>query len=35
MRQPPVRCLDRVPDCLAGITTAQVLRVADEMLDAL
>ena len=34
MRQPPTRCLGRVPDCLAGITTADVLRAANEMLDA-
>ena len=34
MRQPPARCLDRVPDCLAGITTSDVLRAANEMLDA-
>ncbi len=35
MRQPPTRCLDRVPDCLAGIATADVLRAANEMLNAL
>ena len=34
MRQPPARCLGRVPDCLAGIATADVLRAANEMLDA-
>lgn len=34
MRQPPERCLGRVPDCLAGITTLDVLRAANEMLDA-
>ena len=34
MRRPPERCLDRVPDCLAGIATADVLRAANEMLDA-
>ncbi len=34
MRRPPARCLGRVPDCLAGITTADVLRAANEMLDA-
>ena len=34
MRQPPTRCLGRVPDCLAGITSADVLRAANEMLDA-
>ena len=34
MRQPPERCLGRVPDCLAGITSHDVLRAANEMLDA-
>jgi ADP-heptose:LPS heptosyltransferase len=34
MRQPPTRCLGRVPDCLAGIDAALVLRAATEMLDA-
>ena len=34
MRRPPTRCLGRVPDCLSGITSADVLRVANEMLDA-
>jgi ADP-heptose:LPS heptosyltransferase len=34
MRQPPTRCLNRVPDCLAGITSSDVLRAANEMLDA-
>ncbi len=34
LRQPPTRCLNRVPDCLAGIATADVLRAANEMLDA-
>ena len=34
MRRPPERCLGRVPECLAGITTADVLRAAGEMLDA-
>jgi ADP-heptose:LPS heptosyltransferase len=34
LRQPPARCLNRVPDCLAGIATADVLRAANEMLDA-
>jgi len=34
MRQPPTRCLDRVPDCLAGISSEVVLRAAMEMLDA-
>ena len=34
MRQPPARCLGCVPDCLAGISSPDVLRVANEMLDA-
>ena len=34
LRQPPARCLNRVPDCLSGIATADVLRVTNEMLDA-
>ena len=34
MRQPPARCLGRVPDCLAGISSDVVLRAAMEMLDA-
>jgi ADP-heptose:LPS heptosyltransferase len=34
MRQPPTRCLGRVPDCLAGIATGDVLRAANDMLDA-
>lgn len=34
MRQPPARCLGRVPDCLAGISSDVVLRAALEMLDA-
>ena len=34
MRQPPTRCLGHVPDCLSGITSADVLRAANEMLDA-
>ena len=33
MRQPPARCVGHVPDCLAGIPTADVLRAANEMLD--
>ena len=33
MRQPPSRCLGRVPDCLAGISSDVVLRAALEMLD--
>lgn len=35
MRQPPARCLGHVPDCLNGITTTDVLRAANEMLDGL
>jgi lipopolysaccharide heptosyltransferase II len=34
LRQPPARCLNRVPDCLSGIATADVVRAANEMLDA-
>ncbi len=34
LRQPPARCLGRVPDCLAGISSRDVLRAANEMLDA-
>lgn len=34
MRSPPERCRGRVPDCLAGIGSADVLRAATEMLDA-
>jgi len=34
MRRPPTRCLGRVPDCLAGIMTSDVVRTANEMLDA-
>jgi ADP-heptose:LPS heptosyltransferase len=34
MRQPPARCLNRVPDCLAGIASSDVLRAANEMLNA-
>ena len=34
MRQPPERCLGRVPDCLAGIASHDVLQAANEMLDA-
>jgi ADP-heptose:LPS heptosyltransferase len=34
MRQPPERCVGHVPDCLAGIESAQVLKAANEMLDA-
>jgi ADP-heptose:LPS heptosyltransferase len=34
MRQPPQRCVGHVPDCLAGIDSALVLRAANEMLDA-
>jgi lipopolysaccharide heptosyltransferase II len=34
MRQPPSRCIGHVPDCLAGISSADVFRAANEMLDA-
>ena len=34
LRRPPTRCLGKVPDCLSGITSAEVLRAANEMLDA-
>jgi ADP-heptose:LPS heptosyltransferase len=34
MRRPPERCVGHVPDCLAGISSADVLRAANEMLDA-
>ncbi len=34
MRRPPERCVGHVPDCLAGIESAQVLKAANEMLDA-
>jgi ADP-heptose:LPS heptosyltransferase len=34
LRRPPDRCIGHVPDCLAGITAAQVLDAACEMLDA-
>ena len=34
MRRPPERCLGRVPDCLVGIASADVVRAATEMLDA-
>ncbi len=32
MRRPPERCVGVIPDCLAGISTASVLRAAEEML---
>jgi ADP-heptose:LPS heptosyltransferase len=32
MRRPPERCVGHVPDCLAGIESAQVLAAAYEML---
>jgi lipopolysaccharide heptosyltransferase II len=32
MRKPPERCVGVIPDCLAGISTASVLRAAEEML---
>jgi ADP-heptose:LPS heptosyltransferase len=34
LRRPPSRCVGHVPDCLAGITSAEVLRAADELLGA-
>jgi lipopolysaccharide heptosyltransferase II len=34
MRRPPERCVGHVPDCLAGITSASVLRAAEEMLGS-
>lgn len=34
MRRPPERCVGHVPDCLAGIESGQVLKAANEMLDA-
>ena len=34
LRRPPQRCVGHVPDCLAGIDSAQVLKAANEMLDA-
>jgi lipopolysaccharide heptosyltransferase II len=34
MRRPPERCVGHVPDCLAGIESAQVLKTANEMIDA-
>jgi ADP-heptose:LPS heptosyltransferase len=32
MRHPPERCVGHVPDCLAGIESAVVLKAANEML---
>ncbi len=32
MRRPPERCVGVIPDCLAGISTASVLRAAEEMI---
>ena len=32
MRRPPERCVGHVPDCLAGIESAQILKAANEML---
>ena len=34
LRRPPARCVGHVPDCLAGITSDEVLRAANELLDA-
>ena len=33
MRKPPARCVGHVPDCLAGIESAEVMKVANEMLN--
>jgi lipopolysaccharide heptosyltransferase II len=33
MRRPPARCVGHVPDCLAGIESAQVLAAAYELLS--
>jgi ADP-heptose:LPS heptosyltransferase len=32
IRLPPARCVGHTPDCLAGITTAQVLAAIDDVL---
>jgi ADP-heptose:LPS heptosyltransferase len=32
IRLPPARCTGHTPDCLAGITVAQVIRAIDEVL---
>ena len=34
LRRPPARCVGHVPDCLAGITSDDVLRAADDLLRA-
>ena len=34
MRSPPSRCIGHVPDCLAGIGSAEVMKAANEMLHA-
>jgi hypothetical protein len=32
IRLPPARCVGHTPDCLAGISTAQVLAAIDDVL---
>jgi ADP-heptose:LPS heptosyltransferase len=34
IRQPPARCTGHTPDCLAGISTAQVVAAIDDALRA-
>ena len=34
LRRPPARCVGHVPDCLAGISSDEVLRAAEELLQA-
>ena len=34
IRLPPARCRDRLPDCLAAVSTDDVCRAADELLVA-
>lgn len=34
VRNPPARCQGRTPDCLEGITAAQVIQAAGNLLDA-
>ena len=34
LRRPPARCVGHVPDCLAGITSDDVVRAAEELLHA-
>jgi ADP-heptose:LPS heptosyltransferase len=33
MRRPPSRCVGHVPDCLSGIGSAEVIEVANDMLN--